>query len=213
MLPSFKVIIGPYVLQSLVSATCGFVPSSKMFPMIGNGRGPGGSFLDSEVCFSNLGINISKMLALTKVISSKSVVWYSIASIFLRGIVGRLNQSIEPRLFCHPFLKTTIVAVIITTTVAATIASINVIVVVIVAKTNFTTTCIQRHDGVEGRELRGDERGKGGFGGHEQRGEDDVDEDYQGLEEPDFGGVDNEGGFYERVQGGNKGGWEVGEAS
>ena len=48
---------------------CGFMPSSKMFPMIGNGRGPGGSLTDS-----NLRMNMRIMLALTMLISSRSVV-------------------------------------------------------------------------------------------------------------------------------------------
>jgi hypothetical protein len=44
MLPSLRVIRGPYVLESLERARWGWSPmSSKMFPMTGKGLGPGGS--------------------------------------------------------------------------------------------------------------------------------------------------------------------------
>ena len=44
-LPSFSVIIGPWALASLVRDLWGWSPSSKRFPMIRKGFGPGGSLL------------------------------------------------------------------------------------------------------------------------------------------------------------------------
>ncbi|KAK7394875.1 hypothetical protein VNO78_15416 [Psophocarpus tetragonolobus] len=61
MLPSFKVIRGPYVVERFVSALCGFFPSSNMFPMIGNGRGPGGSFVDSDVWLNSLRVKMRRV--------------------------------------------------------------------------------------------------------------------------------------------------------
>lgn len=45
VLPSFKDITGPYVLERDVSVLWGLLPKSRRFPMIGRGRGPGGGGL------------------------------------------------------------------------------------------------------------------------------------------------------------------------
>ena len=37
-------MIGPYFWASFVRARCGFWPNMWRFPIIGSGRGPGGSF-------------------------------------------------------------------------------------------------------------------------------------------------------------------------
>jgi hypothetical protein len=54
---------------------CGFLPSSKMFPIMGNGCGPGGSLVEFWVWFNFLSRKI-RMLAHIKVITSIGV-WYS----------------------------------------------------------------------------------------------------------------------------------------
>lgn len=50
LLPSLRDIKGPYVLESVATASCGLSPSSWMLPMIGHGFGPGGSldFLNDD---------------------------------------------------------------------------------------------------------------------------------------------------------------------
>ena len=42
-LPSLRDIRGPYVLERVVSDWWGLSPNSRRFPMMGRGRGPGGS--------------------------------------------------------------------------------------------------------------------------------------------------------------------------
>lgn len=42
--PSFRLMIGPWTLASLVSDLWGRGPSSRRFPITGSGLGPGGSF-------------------------------------------------------------------------------------------------------------------------------------------------------------------------
>jgi len=71
-----------------VSALCGFLPSSKMFPMMGNGYGPGGSLVEFWVCLTFLRIKM-RMLALAKVTTSRSV-WWFMAFLFLREVVHGL---------------------------------------------------------------------------------------------------------------------------
>ena len=43
--PSFRVMIGPYILASSARDLWGWSPSLWRFPMIGSGTGPGGRFL------------------------------------------------------------------------------------------------------------------------------------------------------------------------
>lgn len=72
IVPNFSDMIGPYILESFVRDLCGFLPSSKMLPMMGSGCGPGGSFLEFWAWFDFLRMKI-RMVAHIKVISRRSV--------------------------------------------------------------------------------------------------------------------------------------------